>query len=45
MPYIAGAIWDATHLTVSALIPGVAGDLLVMTVAATFRQAPASNPG
>lgn len=45
VPYIAGAVWDATHLTASALIPGVAGDLLVMTVAATFRQAQAANPG
>ena len=25
VPYIAGAVWDATHLTASALIPGVAG--------------------
>ena len=45
VPYIAGAVWDATHLTASALIPGVAGDLLVMVVAATFHQAQAANPG
>jgi len=38
VPYVAGAVWDATHLTASALIPGVAGDLLVIAVAATFRR-------
>ncbi|HET8997583.1 MAG TPA: MFS transporter [Acetobacteraceae bacterium] len=44
VPYIAGAVWDATHLTASALIPGVAGDLLVIGVAATFRRTPATHP-
>lgn len=37
MPYIGGAIWDATHMREAALIPGVAGGLLILGVAATFR--------
>lgn len=37
VPYIGGAIWDATHLTEAALIPGVAGTLLVLGAAVTFR--------
>jgi CP family cyanate transporter-like MFS transporter len=37
VPYVGGAIWDATHLTEAALIPGVAGTLLVLGAAATFR--------
>lgn len=44
VPYIAGAVWDATHLTASALIPGVAGDLLVIGVATTFRRTRAAGP-
>lgn len=30
VPYVAGAIWDATHLTISALLPGVAGAGMVI---------------
>ncbi|HTW73137.1 MAG TPA: hypothetical protein VME47_24890, partial [Acetobacteraceae bacterium] len=37
VPYIGGAVWDATHLTEAALLPGVAGALLVGFVGATFR--------
>ncbi|MGH3185126.1 MAG: CynX/NimT family MFS transporter, partial [Streptosporangiaceae bacterium] len=28
VPYAAGAIWDATHLSISALLPGVAGAVM-----------------
>ena len=37
VPYIGGAVWDATHRSGAALLPGVAGALLVLTVAASFR--------
>lgn len=37
VPYIGGAVWDATHLTEAALLPGVAGALIVGFVGATFR--------
>ena len=37
VPYIGGAVWDATHRSVAALLPGVAGALIVLTVAASFR--------
>lgn len=37
VPYLSGAVWDATHLTEAALLPGVAGALLVGFVGATFR--------
>jgi len=37
VPYIGGAVWDATRLTEAALLPGVAGALIVGLVGATFR--------
>ena len=37
VPYAGGAVWDATHLTDAALLPGAVGALLIATVAATFR--------
>jgi CP family cyanate transporter-like MFS transporter len=38
VPYLGGALWDATHWTVSALSPGIAGSLIVAGVAVTFRR-------
>lgn len=38
VPWVAGAVWDATHLRQAALLPGVAGALLVIAVAASFRM-------
>ncbi|HUB14338.1 MAG TPA: MFS transporter [Acetobacteraceae bacterium] len=38
VPYLSGAVWDATHLTEAALLPGVAGALIVGLVGATFRM-------
>jgi MFS transporter, CP family, cyanate transporter len=38
VPYLGGALWDATHIAQAALLPGVAGMLLVVVMAATFRR-------
>ncbi|MDA8051526.1 MAG: hypothetical protein M0002_16250 [Rhodospirillales bacterium] len=40
VPYLGGAIWDATHLTVSALLPGAAGALIVIAGAALIDLRP-----
>ncbi|MGH7103084.1 MAG: hypothetical protein ACREFJ_11875, partial [Acetobacteraceae bacterium] len=40
VPYLAGAIWDATHLTISALLPGVAGTVIVIAGAAAIELRP-----
>jgi CP family cyanate transporter-like MFS transporter len=37
VPWLGGAVWDATHVTEAALLPGVAGALIVGTMASTFR--------
>lgn len=37
VPWLGGAVWDATHRTEAALLPGAAGALIVIAVAATFR--------
>lgn len=37
VPYIGGAVWDALHVPQAALLPGVAGVLIITTVAATLR--------
>ncbi len=37
LPYLGGAVWDATHLTISALFPGVAGAVLLALISATVR--------
>jgi len=44
LPYLGGAVWDATHLTISALFPGVVGSLMVALIAATVRLKPAVDP-
>ncbi|MGH7066715.1 MAG: CynX/NimT family MFS transporter [Acetobacteraceae bacterium] len=40
VPYVSGAIWDATHLTASALLPGVAGTMIVIVGAAVIELRP-----
>lgn len=40
VPYAAGAIWDASHLAVSALLPGVAGAAMVIGGAAVIDLRP-----
>ncbi len=45
LPYLGGAVWDATHLTLAALFPGVAGAVLVVVIAASLRLKPAFNIG
>ncbi len=40
IPWLGGAVWDATHVTEAALLPGVAGALLVVAMASTFRLEP-----
>ncbi|MGH7100912.1 MAG: CynX/NimT family MFS transporter [Acetobacteraceae bacterium] len=40
VPYLSGAIWDATHLTISALLPGVAGTVIVIAGAAAIELRP-----
>lgn len=40
VPYVSGAIWDATHLTASALLPGVAGTVIVIAGAAVIELHP-----
>ena len=37
VPYLSGAVWDATHITEAALLPGVLGALIVVAMASTFR--------
>jgi CP family cyanate transporter-like MFS transporter len=37
VPWLGGAVWDATHITEAALLPGVAGALIVAAMASTFR--------
>lgn len=37
VPYLGGAVWDATHISEAALLPGVAGALIVGAMASTFR--------
>lgn len=37
VPYLGGAVWDATHRTEAALLPGVVGALMVVAMASTFR--------
>ena len=37
VPYLGGAVWDATHLTDAALLPGVVGALIVVAMASTLR--------
>jgi len=41
LPYLGGAVWDATHLTTAALFPGVVGTLMVVAIAGTVRLEPA----
>jgi MFS transporter, CP family, cyanate transporter len=40
VPYLGGAVWDATHLTEGALLPGALGALIVVTMAGTLRLTP-----
>jgi CP family cyanate transporter-like MFS transporter len=44
VPFIGGAVWDATHLTQAALFPGAAGALLILAVAGTFRVGHGGQP-
>jgi MFS transporter, CP family, cyanate transporter len=37
VPWLGGAVWDATHIAEAGLLPGVAGALIVGTMASTFR--------
>jgi CP family cyanate transporter-like MFS transporter len=37
LPYLGAAVWDATHITEAALLPGVIGTLTVVAMASTFR--------
>jgi MFS transporter, CP family, cyanate transporter len=37
VPYIGGAVWDATHITDAALLPGAVGALIVIAVATTLN--------
>jgi CP family cyanate transporter-like MFS transporter len=37
VPWLSGAVWDATHIAETALLPGVIGALLVGAIACTFR--------
>jgi CP family cyanate transporter-like MFS transporter len=37
VPWLGGAVWDATHRADAALLPGVAGALLVLAMASAFR--------
>jgi CP family cyanate transporter-like MFS transporter len=37
VPYLGGAVWDATHVTQAALLPGLLGALLLIAMAVTFR--------
>ncbi len=43
VPYAAGAIWDASHLAISALLPGVAGAAMVIGGAAVIDLRPRSS--
>jgi CP family cyanate transporter-like MFS transporter len=43
LPYLGGALWDATHLTAAALFPGAVGGVMVVAVATTFRLEPAAR--
>jgi CP family cyanate transporter-like MFS transporter len=40
VPYLGGAVWDATRVNAAALLPGVVGSLIVVAIAATFRLTP-----
>jgi hypothetical protein len=40
VPYLGGAVWDLTHVTEAALLPGVAGTLIIVAMASTFRLQP-----
>lgn len=44
VPYVGGAIWDATHLTVAALLPGAAGACIVIVAACFVDLRPRSLP-
>jgi MFS transporter, CP family, cyanate transporter len=37
VPWLGGAVWDATYVTQAALLPGAAGALILITMAFTFR--------
>ncbi|HVC59777.1 MAG TPA: MFS transporter [Acetobacteraceae bacterium] len=37
VPWLGGAVWDATHRTDAALLPGVVGVLIIVAMASTFR--------
>ncbi|HEY3848130.1 MAG TPA: MFS transporter [Acetobacteraceae bacterium] len=37
VPYLGGAVWDATQVTETALLPGAAGMLIVVAMASTVR--------
>jgi CP family cyanate transporter-like MFS transporter len=37
VPWLGGAVWDATHVTEAALLPGVLGMLITAAMASTFR--------
>jgi MFS transporter, CP family, cyanate transporter len=37
VPYVGGAVWDALHVPEAALLPGVAGVVIIATGAATLR--------
>lgn len=40
VPYVAGAIWDASHLTISALLPGLAGAVMIIGAASVIDLRP-----
>jgi CP family cyanate transporter-like MFS transporter len=40
VPWLGGAVWDATHVPEAALLPGVLGALIVIAMASTFRLEP-----
>jgi MFS transporter, CP family, cyanate transporter len=37
VPYVGGAVWDALRVPEAALLPGMAGAVIIATVAATLR--------
>ena len=40
VPYIGGAVWDATQLAATAFIPSALGALVLAIVAATMTSLP-----
>jgi hypothetical protein len=37
VPFIGGAVWDATAVTATAFLPGAVGALLVLVLGLTLR--------